>query len=64
MSVLLRTEGVRKSYGGVHALDSCTVEIDEGSVRRPDRAERIGQDHAVQRHYRVRQGGRGAGVPG
>ena len=32
MSALLRTEGVRKAYGGVHALDSCTVEIDEGSV--------------------------------
>ena len=32
MSVLLRTEDVRKAYGGVHALDSCTVEIEEGSV--------------------------------
>ena len=32
MSALLRTEGVRKAYGGVHALDSCTVEIEEGSV--------------------------------
>src|SRR5580704_13452097 len=32
LSALLRTEGVRKAYGGVHALDSCTVEIDEGSV--------------------------------
>jgi neutral amino acid transport system ATP-binding protein len=32
MTALLRTEGVRKAYGGVHALDSCTVEIDEGSV--------------------------------
>ena len=32
MSALLRTEGVRKAYGGVHALDSCTVEIDEGTV--------------------------------
>ena len=31
---------------------------------RPDRAERIGQDHLVQRHHRVRQGGRGAGIPG
>jgi neutral amino acid transport system ATP-binding protein len=32
MSALLRTEDVRKAYGGVHALDSCTVEIEEGSV--------------------------------
>ena len=32
MTALLRTEGVRKAYGGVHALDSCTVEVDEGSV--------------------------------
>ena len=32
MTALLRTEGVRKAYGGVHALDSCTVEIDEGTV--------------------------------
>jgi len=32
MSVLLRTDGVRKSFGGVRALDTCTVEVDEGSV--------------------------------
>jgi ABC-type branched-subunit amino acid transport system ATPase component len=32
MSVLLRTEGVHKSYGGVQALDECTVQIDEGTV--------------------------------
>ena len=32
MTALLRTEGVRKAYGGVHALDSCTVEIDEGTI--------------------------------
>jgi neutral amino acid transport system ATP-binding protein len=32
MSVLLRTEGVYKSYGGVRALDDCTVEIGEGEV--------------------------------
>src|SRR5260370_17696365 len=32
MTALLGTEGVRKAYGGVHALDSCTVEIDEGSI--------------------------------
>ena len=32
MTVLLRTEGVRKAYGGVHALDTCTVEVEEGTV--------------------------------
>jgi neutral amino acid transport system ATP-binding protein len=32
VSVLLRTEGVHKSYGGVQALDGCTVEIGEGQV--------------------------------
>jgi neutral amino acid transport system ATP-binding protein len=32
MSVLLRTEGVHKSYGGVRALDTCTIEVEEGTV--------------------------------
>ena len=32
MSVLLRTEGVHKSFGGVRALDTCTIEVDEGTV--------------------------------
>ena len=32
MSVLQRTEGVHKSYGGVQALDACTVQIEEGTV--------------------------------
>ena len=32
MSALLRTEGVRKSYGGVRALDDCTVDIGQGEV--------------------------------
>ena len=32
MSALLRTEGVRKSYGGVQALDDCTVDIGQGEV--------------------------------
>jgi neutral amino acid transport system ATP-binding protein len=32
MSSLLRTEGVQKSYGGVRALDTCTIEVDEGTV--------------------------------
>jgi ABC-type branched-subunit amino acid transport system ATPase component len=32
MSVLLRTEGVHKSFGGVRALDTCTIEVGEGTV--------------------------------
>ena len=32
MTVLLRTEEVHKAYGGVQALDSCTLEVGEGSV--------------------------------
>src|SRR5580692_5564790 len=32
VSVLLRTEGVHKAYGGVRALDGCTVEVGEGTV--------------------------------
>jgi neutral amino acid transport system ATP-binding protein len=32
MSSLLRTEGVHKSYGGVRALDTCTIEVAEGTV--------------------------------
>jgi neutral amino acid transport system ATP-binding protein len=32
MTALLRAEEVRKSYGGVCALDGCTLEVTEGSV--------------------------------
>jgi neutral amino acid transport system ATP-binding protein len=32
LSALLRTEGVNKSYGGVRALDACTIEVGEGTV--------------------------------
>ena len=32
MTALLRTDGVHKSFGGVQALDTCTVEVDEGTV--------------------------------
>jgi ABC-type branched-subunit amino acid transport system ATPase component len=32
MSVLLRTEGVNKSFGGVRALDACTIQIDELAI--------------------------------
>jgi neutral amino acid transport system ATP-binding protein len=32
LSALLRTEGVNKAYGGVRALDTCTIEVHEGTV--------------------------------
>ena len=32
MTALLRTEGVHKAFGGVRALDTCTIEVDEGTV--------------------------------
>jgi neutral amino acid transport system ATP-binding protein len=32
LSALLRTEGVHKAYGGVRALDTCTIAVDEGTV--------------------------------
>jgi neutral amino acid transport system ATP-binding protein len=32
LSALLRTEGVGKSFGGVRALDTCTIEVGEGTV--------------------------------
>ena len=32
MTALLRTEEVHKAYGGVRALDSCTLDVEEGSV--------------------------------
>jgi ABC-type branched-subunit amino acid transport system ATPase component len=32
MTVLLRTDGIRKAYGGVQALDGATIEVAEGSI--------------------------------
>ena len=32
MTALLRTEGVAKAFGGVHALTDCTLEVHEGSI--------------------------------
>jgi ABC-type branched-subunit amino acid transport system ATPase component len=32
VTALLRTEGIKKSYGGVHALDGATIEVHEGTV--------------------------------
>ena len=32
MTAPLRTEGIKKSYGGVHALNGATIEVQEGTV--------------------------------
>ena len=32
MTVLLRTDGIKKAYGGVQALDGATVSVEEGTV--------------------------------
>ena len=32
MTALLQVDHVSKSFGGVHALDGCTVEVDEGTI--------------------------------
>src|SRR5438876_2385564 len=32
MTALLRTEGVSKAYGGVQALNDCTIEVGQGSI--------------------------------
>jgi len=32
VTALLRTEGVKKSFGGVHALNGATIEVHEGTV--------------------------------
>ena len=32
MTALLRTEGVSKAFGGVQALDDCTIEVEPGSI--------------------------------
>ena len=32
MTVLLRTDGIKKAYGGVQALDGATISVEEGAV--------------------------------
>jgi ABC-type branched-subunit amino acid transport system ATPase component len=32
MSAILRTEGITKAFGGVRALDDCSLEVEEGSI--------------------------------
>ena len=55
MTTLLEVAGVSKSFGGLQALDGVLALGGRGDDRRPDRAERLGQDDAVQRDHRLRQ---------
>jgi neutral amino acid transport system ATP-binding protein len=32
VTALLRTEGVHKAFGGVRALDTCTIEVQQGTI--------------------------------
>jgi neutral amino acid transport system ATP-binding protein len=32
MTALLRTEGISKAFGGVHALDDCAIEVQAGTI--------------------------------
>ena len=32
MTTLLRTEGIKKAYGGVQALNGATLAVEEGTV--------------------------------
>ena len=32
MTILLRTEGLTRRFGGITAVDGCSIEVDEGSI--------------------------------
>ena len=53
MSALIEAEGVSKSFGGLQALTECSLSVPKGSIAGPDRTQRVGQDHAVQRDDRL-----------
>ena len=55
----LSVEGLSIHFGGLVAVDSVTFEVREGEVLSPDRPERRGQDHGVQRDHRLSRADRG-----
>ena len=61
MTALLEVEGVSKAFGGVQALTLLRPRGAEGADQRADRAQRLGQDDALQRDHRLRAGGHGRG---
>ena len=46
--ILLKVDGLTKSFGGVKAVQDYSMELRRGSPGRPDRAQRRGEDHRLQ----------------
>ena len=61
MSALLACKRLTCRFGGLVALDRVDFEVERRRDRRPDRAERFRQDHAVQRRHRDLRRRRGHG---
>ena len=59
-STSLAVAGIDKSFGGIRALTDCVAQRQEGQHHRADRAQRLGQDDAVQLHHRLLPAGRRA----
>lgn len=44
---ILRVEHLMMHFGGIKALNDVNLEVERGSITRPDRPQRRGQDHGV-----------------
>ena len=51
MSALLRTDGVTKAYGGVHALNGATIEVGEGTIAGLDAWRRMHETGEFPQEY-------------
>ena len=49
---ILRLENITMQFGGVVAVNNLNLEVKRGGDRGPDRPQRRGQDHGLQRHHR------------
>jgi hypothetical protein len=47
---VLKVTGLKKAYGAIQAVGGVSFEVMPGRDLRRDRAQRLGQDHAVQQH--------------
>ena len=47
---LLKVSGLKKAYGAIQAVGGVSFEVHARRDLRRDRAQRLGQDHAVQQH--------------
>ena len=50
---LLEVSGLSKAFGGLRAVHELDLTVERGRDRRPDRAERLGQDHGLQPDHRA-----------